>query len=78
MGNAKWGRQVQDAIARRDAFMLRRMAADADRDETSMWLRLLARMLEVDAARSRRHGAAARSAAHTPPSRRVATLRRAV
>ncbi len=68
MGNRNWGREVYDAIARRDASMLRRMAADADREETSMWLRLLARMLEVDAARSRRHGGRPRplSTPHRP------------
>jgi hypothetical protein len=68
LGNCNWGREVHDAIARRDVLMLRRMATDADRKETSMWLRLLARMLEVDAARSRRHGARPRPLAtpHRP------------
>lgn len=78
MGNEKWGRQVQDAIARRDAPALRLMATTAERKEISMWLALLARMIELDAARRRRHGQrSGRLAAQAPPARRVSALRRA-
>ena len=54
MANDKWGQQVRDAIASRDVAALRGMAAAADREETRMWLTLLARMLELDASRKRR------------------------
>jgi hypothetical protein len=49
--NDKRGQQIHDAIARRDAAVLRTMAAEADREEGRMWLTLLARMLELDARR---------------------------
>ena len=54
MANDKWGQQVRDAIASHDVGALRGMAAATDREETSMWLTLLARMLELDAGRRRR------------------------
>jgi len=54
LANEEWGQQIHDAIARRDAAALHRMAAAADREESRMWLTLLARMLEVDTHRRRR------------------------
>ena len=77
MGNDKWGKRVHDAIARHDAPMLRQMATTAAREEISMWLTLLARMLELDAARSRRHGAQLHRFAAPAPTRRVNAVRRA-
>jgi hypothetical protein len=73
----KWGRQFHDAIARRDAAALRRMAVAADREEGRMWLTLLARMLEVDAARRRRQAMRLCGLAILPTTRRI-TLRRSV
>lgn len=55
MTNDDWGQKVHGAIARHDVAALRRMATSADREETKMWLTLLARMLELDATRKRRH-----------------------
>jgi hypothetical protein len=52
--NDSWGQQLHDAIARRDAVWLRRMAAAADSEEVRMWLTLLSRMLQLDTARRRR------------------------
>lgn len=77
MANDKWGRQIHDAIARRDAATLRRMAASADREEGRMWLTLLARMLELDARRKPSLRMRSRSLAVFPPARRV-PMRRAV
>jgi len=71
----KRGREFHDAIARRDPAALRGMAATADREETRMWLTLLARMLELDATRRRRHAMRLHSVL---PSTRRASLRRAV
>ncbi len=72
----RWGQQIHDAIARRDAATLRRMAAAADREEGRMWLALLARMLELDAGRRRRQQIGLRGLVVLPPTRRTA-LRRA-
>jgi len=72
----KLGQQIHDAIARRDALTLRRMAAAADREEGRMWLALLARMLELDAGRRRRQQLGLRGVVVLPPTRR-AGLRRA-
>jgi hypothetical protein len=72
----KWGQQFHNAIACRDAAGLRRMAATADREESRMWLTLLARMLELDAARRQRLAMRHRGMAVLPATRRVA-LRRA-
>ena len=77
MANDKRGQQFHDAIARRDAATLRGMAADADREEGRMWLTLLARMLELDAARRRRQAMRHRGLTVLPTTRRV-TLKRAV
>ena len=76
MASDKRGQQIHDAIARRDAAVLRQMAAEANREEGRMWLTLLARMLELDARRKRRQ-TRARGLAVLPVPRR-ATLRRAV
>jgi len=73
----KRGRQIQRAIARRDAVALRRLAAAADREEGRMWLTLLARMLELDVRRRRRHRMQPRGVVVFPPTRR-AGMRRAV
>jgi len=73
----KWGRQVHDAIARRDAVALRRMAACAEREESRMWLTLLARMLELDARHKSGVRKRSRSVAPLPIARPV-SLRRAV
>ncbi|HXP48286.1 MAG TPA: hypothetical protein VN810_13510 [Terriglobales bacterium] len=75
MANDKLGRQIHDAIARRDAATLRRMAASADREEGRMWLTLLARMLELDAHRKPSPRMRSRSVAVLPPERRVAIRR---
>ena len=77
MANNKWGRQVHDAIARRDTATLRRMAASADREEGRMWLTLLARMLELDARRKPSPRIHSRGVTSLPAARRV-PLRRAV
>ncbi len=76
MANDKRGQQIHDAIARRDAAVLLKMAAEADREEGRMWLTLLARMLELDARRKRRP-TRARGLAVLPAPRR-APMRRAV
>ena len=77
MTDDTWGRQVHDAIARRDAAALRRMAASAEREESRMWLTLLARMLELDA--RQKHAARKRSRRVAPLSAaRPVALRRAV
>ena len=76
MANDKLARQIHDAIARRDAATLRRMAASADREEGRMWLTLLARMLELDAQRKPSPRIRSRSVA-VLPTRRV-PMRRAV
>ncbi|HVP52754.1 MAG TPA: hypothetical protein VMT05_11620 [Terriglobales bacterium] len=76
MAKDKLGQQIHDAIARRDALTLRRMAAAADREEGRMWLALLARMLELDASRRRRQQPRLRGLVVLPPTRR-ASLRRA-
>jgi hypothetical protein len=73
----KRGQQIHDAIARRDAAALRRMAAVADREEGRMWLTLLARMLELDAGRRRRQRIGPRAVLAFPSTRR-AGVRRAV
>ena len=77
MANEKWEAQVHHAIARRDVDILRRMAAAADREETRMWLTLLARMLELDARRRRRASMRPGRLAVLPSPRRIA-MRRAV
>lgn len=77
MANDKWGLQIHDAIARRDAARLRRMAAAADTEEGRMWLTLLARMLELDAHRRRRPRMRVRGLGVLPPTRR-ATQKNAV
>jgi len=71
----QWGRKIHDAIARRDIAALRRMAASADREESRMWLTLLARMLELDARRKPAPRMRPRSVAMLPPERRVAVRR---
>jgi hypothetical protein len=76
VANDKRAREIHDAIARRDAGVLRKMAAEADREEGRMWLTLLARMLELDA-RRRRHPPRARGWALLPVPRR-APIKRAV
>jgi hypothetical protein len=76
VANDKRGQQIHDAIARRDAVVLRKMAAQDDREEGRMWLTLLARMLELDARRKRRQERAS-SVAVLPAARRV-PIRRAV
>jgi len=73
----KRAREIHDAIARRDAATLRRMAAGADREEIRMWLTLLARMLELDSGRRRRRGIKSSRLIVLPPARR-AGMRRAV
>ena len=75
MANDKWGQQIRDAIASRDAASLRGMAAAADREETRMWLTLLARMLELDARRNHRQKIRARGLVVLPPARRIAVRR---
>jgi len=77
VANDKRGQQIHDAIARRDAAVLRKMAAAADREEGRMWLTLLARMLELDARRKRRQPTRASGLAVLPAPRR-APMRRAV
>ena len=77
MANDKWGQQIRDAIASRDAASLRGMAAAADREETRMWLTLLARMLELDAGRRRRQRRRAERPAPLSAERR-SSLKRAV
>jgi len=69
--------QIHDAIARRDAATLRRMAAADDREEGRMWLTLLARMLELDAGRRRRRRMGPRGVVALTTTRRT-VLRRAV
>ena len=77
MAKDQWGRKIHDAIARRDIAALRRMAASADREESRMWLTLLARMLELDA--RQKHAARKRSRRVAPlPPARLVSLRRAV
>jgi len=76
VANDKWERQIHDAIARRDAATLRRMAASAHREEGRMWLSLLARMLELDtrrrpSLRMRPRRLAALPTAHRVPMRRA-------
>jgi hypothetical protein len=75
--NDKRGQQIHDAIARRDAVVLRKMAAEAEREEGRMWLTLLARMLELDARRKGRQRMRTRSLAALPAPGRAA-MRRAV
>jgi hypothetical protein len=75
--NDKRGQQIHDAIARRDAAVLRTMAAEADREEGRMWLTLLARMLELDARRRGRQRTRTGSLAALPAPARSA-MRRAV
>jgi len=77
VANNKWGRQVHDAIARRDTAALRRMAASAEREEGRMWITLLARMLELDARRKPSPRIHSRSLTPLPAARRV-PMRRAV
>ena len=77
MIDEKWDREVHDAIARRDALELRRMAASAGREESRMWLSLLARMLELDARRKPSPRKRSRRLIALPAPRRV-PLRRAV
>ncbi len=77
MANDKWGQHFHDAIARRDAATLRRMAAAADREEGRMWLTLLARMLELDTARRRHRRMRTGALVVFTPTRR-AGMRRAV
>jgi len=76
LAKGKLGQQIYDAIASRDALSLRRMAAVADREESRMWLALLARMLELDASRGCRQQMGLRGLVVLPPTRR-ARLRRA-
>jgi hypothetical protein len=76
LAKEKLGQQIHDAIARRDTATLRRMATAADREETRMWLTLLARMLELDTGRRRRQQMKLRGLVVLPPTRR-ASLRRA-
>ena len=78
MAKEEWGLQIHDAIARRDALVLRRMAAAADREEGRMWLTLLARMLELDAHRRRRRSPMPVRGVVALPSTRRGTLKRAV
>jgi len=73
----KRGHEIHEAIARRDAATLRRMAAAADREEGRMWLTLLARMLEMDAGRRRRPRTKPGSLVVLLPTRRTG-MRRAV
>jgi len=68
---------IHHAIAQRDAATLRRMAAAADREESQMWLTLLARMLELDANRRRRRRIKPIRVVVLPTARRVG-MRRAV
>jgi hypothetical protein len=75
MANDKRGQHVHEAIAHRDAAVLRRMAAAADREEGRMWLTLLARMLELDARRRRRRQMRSRDLVVLPSPRRVAVRR---
>ncbi|MFZ3213394.1 MAG: hypothetical protein WA188_17975 [Terriglobales bacterium] len=75
MAKDKWGRKIHDAIARRDSATLRRMAASADREESRMWLTLLARMLELDSRRKPTPRMRSRSVAVLPPERNVAIRR---
>jgi len=75
VANDKLGRQIRDAIARRDATTLRRMAASAGREEGRMWLTLLARMLELDARRKPSPRMRSRELAVLPAARRVPTRR---
>lgn len=77
MTEDKRAREIHDAIARRDAATLQRMAATADREESRMWLTLLARMLELDAGRRRRRSIKSSRLIVLPPARR-AGMRRAV
>jgi hypothetical protein len=77
LANDKWGQQICDAIASHDVAALRGMAAAADREETRMWLTLLARMLELDAGRKRRQRRRAERPVPLPAERRT-KLRRAV
>ena len=77
MANDKWGQKISDAIASRDAAALRGLAAAADREETRMWLTLLARMLELYASRRRRQRRRAERPAPLPVERGT-KLRRAV
>ena len=77
MADDKWGKQIHEAIARRDAAALRRMAASAGREEGRMWLTLLARMIELDSQRKPVPGMRSRRVTLLPASRRL-PLRRAV
>lgn len=76
MTNDKWGQQLHNAVARCDVATLQRMAGAAVREETRMWLTLLARMLELDDARRRRQAMRPRDSAGPLTTRRV-KLRRA-
>jgi hypothetical protein len=76
LANDSWGQQLHDAIARRDAVRLRRMAAAADSEEVRMWLTLLSRMLQLDTARRRRRTMRAAGRA-LEPARRL-PIRRAL
>jgi len=73
----KRAQEIQNAVAQRDAATLRRMAETADREESRMWLTLLARMVELDAGRRHRRRIKSSRLIVLPPARR-AGMRRAV